>query len=419
MNLSVTKAVLILLMCTKTIAIVAEENGRMLNYIETYKHLAIQEMHRTQIPASIKLAQAILESQAGSSLLAVKANNHFGIKCGDKWSGATYYLRDDDYDKNGNHIQSCFRVYQDALESFVAHSGFITGEGRTTNRYASLFLLPRDDYKAWAEGLQKAGYATHPMYARRLVSIIENYKLHQFDQKNSNRAPAAPAGFFMDYKSPFTKVNGLKSVYVDYMASPAEISMDFNIPVDQIMQYNELLQDKNAPIYTPMNVFLEKKKKKSSQGLTYHTVKPGETIESISQEYGIQAKYLYRRNRIEKGNQPATGTKIYLNRKSKYAAAVANSQESLNIESALSTTEIPQPNTPKEPTENQKTIQYVRTSQEPTIEKIESDQETYIVKEKDTLFSIARKLGITVQAIKSLNQLQTDSIQIGQELKIK
>lgn len=221
MNLRLTKAVLILLMFTNALPALTEENGRMINYIEQYKQLAIQEMQRTQIPASIKLAQAILESQAGASTLATKANNHFGIKCGDRWTGETYYIKDDDYDRNGNHIQSCFRVYADPAESFVAHSSFITGEGRTTNRYASLFLLPRDDYKGWAEGLQKAGYATHPLYARRLVNIIENYKLYMFDTKNTYRTPEAPPGFFMDkYKSPFTKVNGLKSVYVDYMASP-------------------------------------------------------------------------------------------------------------------------------------------------------------------------------------------------------
>jgi flagellum-specific peptidoglycan hydrolase FlgJ len=104
------------------------ENVRMISYIEQYKYLAIQEMHRTQIPASIKLAQAILESQAGSSLLAIKANNHFGIKCGDRWTGGTYYLKDDDYDKHGNHIQSCFRAYSDPMESFMAHSNLLPGK---------------------------------------------------------------------------------------------------------------------------------------------------------------------------------------------------------------------------------------------------------------------------------------------------
>ena len=426
MNLRLTKAVLILLMFTNALPAFTEENGRMINYIEQYKQLAIQEMQRTQIPASIKLAQAILESQAGASTLATKANNHFGIKCGDRWTGETYYIKDDDYDRNGNHIQSCFRVYADPAESFVAHSSFITGEGRTTNRYASLFLLPRDDYKGWAEGLQKAGYATHPLYARRLVNIIENYKLYMFDTKNTYRTPEAPPGFFMDkYKSPFTKVNGLKSVYVDYMASPAEIAIDFNVPLDLIMKYNEALESKTTPISTPMYVFLEKKKKKSSDKITYHLVKQGETIESISQAYGIQSKYLYRRNRIDKGSQPAVGSKIYLSRKSKYAPPIANEytepSQTVTI-NTLITSETPVPAAPIESNENN--LKTVRTPLEQTFNTKENKEEpiepsTYTVLEKDTLFSIARKFNTTVAAIKELNQLSQDQIKIGQSLKVK
>ncbi len=426
MNLRLTKAVLILLMFTNALPAFTEENGRMINYIEQYKQLAIQEMQRTQIPASIKLAQAILESQAGASTLATKANNHFGIKCGDKWTGETYYIKDDDYDRNGNHIQSCFRVYADPSESFIAHSSFITGEGRTTNRYASLFLLPRDDYKGWAEGLQKAGYATHPLYARRLVNIIENYKLFLYDSKSTYRTPDAPPGFFMDkYKSPFTKVNGLKSVYVDYMASPAEIAIDFNVPLDLIMKYNEALENKNAPITTPMYVFLEKKKKKSSEKVTYHLVRQGETIESISQTYGIQSKYLYRRNRIEKGSQPAVGSKIYLSRKSKYAPPISSTFTEQNQTVTINATVTPETPAPVVPIEsNENNLKTVRTPLEQTFNTKENKEEstepsTYTVLEKDTLFSIARKFNTTVAAIKELNQLSQDQIKIGQSLRVR
>lgn len=425
MNLRLIKAVWSLLMFTYALPAYNEENGRMINYIEQFKHLAVQEMQRTQIPASIKLAQAILESQAGTSTLALKANNHFGIKCGDKWTGETYYIKDDDYDKHGNHIQSCFRVYADPSESFVAHSSFITGEGRTTNRYASLFLLPRDDYKGWAEGLQKAGYATHPLYAKRLVNIIENYQLFQYDTKATFRTPEAPPGFFMDkYKSPFTKVNGLKSVYVDYMASPAEIAIDFNVPLEMIMKYNDALENENAPINTPMYVFLEKKKKKSSDRLTYHIVKQGETVESISQTYGIQSKYLYRRNRIEKGSQPAVGSKIYLNRKSKYTPDLVTYEATTQYSTITATTtpETPAPAVPAERNENN--LKTVRTPLEQTFTTKESNDEStestdYTVLEKDTLYSIAKKFNTTVDAIKQINQLNQDQIKIGQVLRIK
>jgi len=400
------------------------DKSRLVSYIEQYKYIAIDEMLRTKIPASIKLAQAILESQAGSSTLAIKANNHFGIKCGDRWSGKSYYLKDDDYDKQGNHIRSCFRVYQDATESFKAHSSFITGEGRTANRYASLFSLSSEDYKSWAHGLQKAGYATNPMYSRRLISLIEDYRLYTYDISGKPSAPEAPKGFFAGNEgSPFQKVNGLKSVYVDHMASPAEIAMDFNLPVELIMKYNEILKEEDAPINTPMNIFLEKKKKKNSNYKSFHVVQSGETLESISQLYGIQAKYLYRRNRIQEGSQPTVGSKIYLSRKSKFAP---------NLNTPVLTPTFPAEQNPQIvvpanslpvheplPLENEnKTIQYIRTLEQPINGK-EKEPEYYTVQEKDTLFGIARKFNVTVASLKELNQLQSDAIQIGQQMLIK
>lgn len=424
MNLRMTKNVLILLMYTYALHASEADNARMISYIEQYKYIAIEEMLRTKIPASIKLAQAILESQAGSSTLAVKANNHFGIKCGDKWNGKSYYLKDDDYDKQGNHIRSCFRVYTDATESFKAHSNFITGEGRTSNRYASLFSIPREDYKGWAQGLQKAGYATHPMYSRRLISLIEEYRLYTYDISGNPAAPEAPKGFFAGGEgSPFQKVNGLKSVYVDHMASPAEIAMDFNLPVDLIMKYNEILKEENAPIGTPMNIFLEKKKKKNPNYKSFHLVQPGETLESISQLYGIQVKYLYRRNRIQEGGQPAVGSKVYLSRKSKFTPNLADPQlqPSMPEEQLIQDVSVPNslPANEPVPADNEnKTIQYIKTPEQPITAK-EKDPEYYTVQEKDTLFGIARKFNVSVASLKELNQLNSDAIQIGQQLKIK
>ena len=146
------------------------------NYIEQHKDIAIQEMLRTGVPASIKLAQALLESNAGRSTLALKANNHFGIKCGSKWKGKTHYRKDDDY-KRGKLVKSCFRKYKKTQESFIAHSNFL----KDNKRYASLFQLDRKDYKKWAKGLKKAGYATSKTYAQKLIKLIEEYKLYQYD----------------------------------------------------------------------------------------------------------------------------------------------------------------------------------------------------------------------------------------------
>ena len=147
------------------------------NYIDTYKDLAVVEMHRSGIPASIKLAQGLLESNSGKSALAVRANNHFGIKCKRYWTGQTYYHKDDDFDKAGRLVESCFRAYNDPIDSFVDHSNFLTN----TKHYGELFNYDRTDYRSWAIGLKKCGYATDPSYANKLIRKIEQYKLYRYD----------------------------------------------------------------------------------------------------------------------------------------------------------------------------------------------------------------------------------------------
>jgi flagellum-specific peptidoglycan hydrolase FlgJ len=147
------------------------------NYIDTYKELAVVEMHRSGIPASIILAQGLHESNYGMSKLATKANNHFGIKCKTYWVGKTYYHKDDDYSNEGKLLESCFRSYGTALESYVDHSNFLM----FTKHYASLFNNDKSAYREWAYGLQESGYATDPNYAEKLISKIEKYYLNQYD----------------------------------------------------------------------------------------------------------------------------------------------------------------------------------------------------------------------------------------------
>ncbi len=146
-------------------------------YVQTYKDVAIIEMHRRGVPASIKLAQAILESRSGTSTFALSSNNHFGIKCKKHWQGETYYQKDDDKDEQGNLLESCFRSYDRVLESYVDHSNFLAQR----ENYTSLFFLSRTDYKGWAHGLKRCGYATDPQYAEKLISIIEREDLAQYD----------------------------------------------------------------------------------------------------------------------------------------------------------------------------------------------------------------------------------------------
>lgn len=166
----------VLLTACVSLSFVSRPYDAAYNYIETYRDLAIVEMQRSGIPASITLAQALHESNYGLSDLALKANNHFGIKCKSYWQGKTYRHKDDDY-INGRLIKSCFRSYQQAIDSYIDHSNFLSN----TAHYRPLFALDRYDYKAWAHGLKSCGYATDKRYAEKLIKKIERYDLHQYD----------------------------------------------------------------------------------------------------------------------------------------------------------------------------------------------------------------------------------------------
>ena len=152
-------------------------NNYKQSYIDHHKDIAIAEMHRQGIPASIKLAQAIHESQSGKSKLATHSNNHFGIKCKNYWKGGTYFHKDDDFDSQGTLIKSCFRAYDRVLDSYVDHSNFL----KQSSHYVELFFLSKYDYVSWAKGLQKCGYATDPNYAEKLINIIESNQLFEYD----------------------------------------------------------------------------------------------------------------------------------------------------------------------------------------------------------------------------------------------
>ncbi|MBT8221112.1 MAG: glucosaminidase domain-containing protein [Bacteroidia bacterium] len=167
----------LLFFCSK-ISLIAQTNAAE-DYIEEYRHIAIAEMHRSGIPASITLAQGIFESAYGKSLSATKYNNHFGIKCKKAWTGKFFYKEDDDFDKNGNLIASCFRGYDSPEESYIDHTNFLMER----DRYRSLFGYHHTDYPNWAIGLQKCGYATNKTYGTRLIELIERYQLWKYDHE--------------------------------------------------------------------------------------------------------------------------------------------------------------------------------------------------------------------------------------------
>lgn len=179
------RLVLIYMILTSSVVLHAQPN--VYDYIYAHKDIAIEEMHRTGIPASIKLAQGLLESNIGQSPLSKIGNNHFGIKCGNSWEGKEIYKEDDDYGANNQLTKSCFRVFESAHESYIAHSEFLLNP-RKSYRYGFLFSIPSHDYISWAKGLKKAGYATDPKYADKLISRIEDYALYQFDGSSAPMA---------------------------------------------------------------------------------------------------------------------------------------------------------------------------------------------------------------------------------------
>lgn len=271
-------------------------------YIAVYKEIAIEEMNSFRIPASITLAQGILESANGNSALAKRAKNHFGIKCHKGWNGKTYHMDDDAEDE-------CFRKYADPYESFKDHSIFLS----TRSRYAFLFTLEITDYKGWANGLKKAGYATNPKYPQLLIKIIESYNLDQYDKPNfkntaknnkSNKGRKKYSNNEADFKTITIGAanreifinNGKKFIYARQGDSFYTIAQDFNIYTWQVYKYNDL--KKKDKLSEGQMIYLEKKKTKGSD--KFHNVSPGETLHDISQNYGIRLKKLCKYNSLDK-----------------------------------------------------------------------------------------------------------------------
>jgi LysM repeat protein len=284
-------------------------------YIATYKDAAMVEMQLYKIPASIILAQGVLETNSGNSELAINANNHFGIKCKEEWTGEKYYYDDDA--KN-----ECFRKYKSAWDSYRDHSLFLT----TRDRYATLFQLEITDYKGWAKGLKQAGYATEPAYAEMLIKIIEENKLYEFDlninftvvsvvkdtsgQAITNHAETADFQdiILSDNSRRIGQINGVRYIQARAGDNYNAIAEDFGLTAKDIAVYNDLKKD-HVPATSEV-VYIESKKDDGPVG--FHKVTAGETMHGISQHYGIKLQSLYRKNHMKQGTEAAAGQKLYL-----------------------------------------------------------------------------------------------------------
>ncbi|MBP3354606.1 MAG: glucosaminidase domain-containing protein [Bacteroidales bacterium] len=277
------------------------QNKTYLIYIDKFKDEAMRQQKRYKIPASITLAQGLLESGAGNGELARKSNNHFGIKCHGVWQGEKVYYDDDEKGE-------CFRKYDDPMQSYEDHSLFLTSRPR----YAELFNLKITDYRGWAVGLKKCGYATDKAYASKLIGIIELYNLNRYDLQALKKGKKNQEDI-----NPHTPYISWGLLYIEAKEGDTfeSISNEFGIKRRKLAKYNELLKDhtfKEGEI-----IYLQEKNKYSKKGYKYHIVKEGESLHSIAQKYGMKLSNIYALNRKYNNWIPNVGDKIQLNRRRK------------------------------------------------------------------------------------------------------
>lgn len=323
----------LLVILSAVLAILPLDETPYKDYIEKYASVAVAEMHRSGVPASITLAQGLLESRAGQSRLAVEGNNHFGIKCHRGWTGRT--IREDDDARN-----ECFRAYDDALQSFRDHSDYL----RYNDRYKSLFNNKQGDYKAWAHGLKAAGYATDPAYPGKLIDLIERFNLSRFDKVNGEIEPLPDSPLSMeeavkveDEVSATTvkgeqvktgtaysetvgvsfgrlfRKNGVECVFALEGETYKSIASQYGLSLRKLLEINEL--KKQEPLTPGTVVYISPKKKQTEKGLDKYIVgEEPQTLRAISQRFGVKLSSLLKMNGFDADYQPVCGDEILLRR---------------------------------------------------------------------------------------------------------
>lgn len=365
-------------------------------YIRQYSSIAVEEMQRTGIPASITLAQGIIESNAGQSPLATKANNHFGIKCHVEWNGPSFTYDDD-------RKNECFRKYDSSINSYKDHSDFL----QSRPRYAVLFTYDAKDYKSWAKGLKACGYATNPQYANILIKCIDDYDLHQWDLTENERSKWF-ASLNKSDSTPDIKADGNPEVVnatptiknaseriyvfndIDCVTllegeSLNDLATTYEIGIKRLMRYNDITS--TGQIIAGDRVYLQPKRHNGD--LALHTVLAGETMLSISREHGIQLNKLYEKNLMPAGTQPVAGEVLYL-------------QEIREEMPALLSEKSGSPSV---------------TAQSAVFEKPVAET-VHIVAKGDTLYSISKKYKVTINDLKTINHLNSTDLQVGEKIVV-
>ena len=397
------RSAIVCLLMIASFAVHAQQKPSVIEYINTYKALAISEMQRTGIPAAIKLAQGIHETDAGTSELVRKSNNHFGIKCKTAWAGDKVYHDDD---ARGE----CFRSYTSPQESYVDHSNFL----KSGQRYAFLFELEPTDFEGWAYGLKKAGYATNIKYSQILIKIINDYHLQEYTliamgkmnpadewlAKMSKPVPlpeevkientTGPDDKTMQepeviYPEGEFKINNTRVVYAKAGTALLVIAEQYDVNLKRIMDFNDL--EKDEALSKGQLIFLQRKRKVGQQ--EFHTVQAGETVYDICQFEGVRLESLLEYNHLAKDMQPAEGEKLYLKDRAPARPLLASEVKKVEVTASI--------------------VKNVSMT---------SNVTTHIVQIKETLFSIAKKHGVSIEKLMQWNNLASYDLRTGQELII-
>ncbi|UYQ93567.1 glucosaminidase domain-containing protein [Chitinophaga horti] len=465
--MQVRKYLLLLCFLIGSVSLTQAQNITTAQYINTYRNVAIAEMQRSGVPAAIKLAQGIIETQSGNSWLVQNSNNHFGIKCKNNWTGASVNYDDD-------ARQECFRKYDNATASWKDHSDFL----RSNPRYGFLFEYDQKDYKSWAYGLKQAGYATSRTYPQQLIEVIERYDLNQYTLQGLGEGGALvkndgpfigddqpvsgnivnkviPKAAPVNYPSGEFKINGRKVMFAPAGTSLVVLANDKDIRVSNLVHYNDL---KDAVLLEEdMLIFLQRKNRTGAND--YHIVAEGEDLHSISQKEGIMLEWLRKRNKLDEGEEPAPGEKLLLDgyapaKPKLTASSVAIIKEEdqqpkdLNLKKlvrdvkdeiskaregnvqgtpsatpAKSGPAAQETNSlPPQMVEDLKKIDGATVKREtmPVTRQPSAPSNTkyHTVQEKETMYAISKKYNVTVAQLQRWNNLPDNNIRTGQQLVV-